>query len=123
MAGDMIRCMNSFFLPAAAKVGEAIWQPATDVYRTRAGWLIKFDLAGVRPEDMRVVVRGCRLRVEGVRRDLCLEEGCRHYLMEITYSPFERELTLPDDIEHYHLALEHRHGMLLVRIQGETESR
>ena len=25
------------------------WQPSTDIYRTQQGWLVKLDLAGVRP--------------------------------------------------------------------------
>src|SRR5262245_42399710 len=85
-----IRFTPSFFLPAAAGAGGGAWQPATDVYRTRDGWLVKFDLAGVRPEDIHVTVSGRELTVVGVRRDFCLDEGCYHYTMEITYSRFER---------------------------------
>ena len=51
---------------------------------------MKFDLAGVRPEDVMVTVRGRRVSVSGVRRDLMVEEGCSYYSMEISYNRFER---------------------------------
>ena len=30
------------------------WQPSADVYRTKDGWLVKFDLAGVQIGDVTV---------------------------------------------------------------------
>jgi HSP20 family protein len=122
MPGDLIHLTHAFFLPVAGTVGE-VWQPATDVYRTPQGWLVKLDLAGVRPEDIRWSVSGSCLTIEGVRRDWCQEEGCCHYAMEISYSSFQRRLTLPDDLQGANVSVEYRHGMLLVRIQLESQSR
>jgi HSP20 family protein len=123
MAQDLIRFMQSLFLPAAQAAGGAAWQPPADVYRTRDGWLVKLDLAGVRPEDVEVTASGDQLTVRGVRRDWCLEEGCCHYQLEIAYSRFERSVTLPADLEHADLHAEHRQGMLLVQIRPEGRSR
>jgi HSP20 family protein len=95
------------------------WQPSADIYRTTTGWLIKFDLAGVLPEDVDVSLRDNRLSVRGIRRDWCLEESCHCLQMEISYSHFERHITLPTDPEHARVSAEHRHGMLLVRIALE----
>jgi HSP20 family protein len=97
-----------------------VWQPSADVYRTSTGWLVKFDVAGVRPEDVEVEVRGNCLTVRGNRRDWVLEETCHCYQMEIAYSHFERGITLPASLEHAVVTAEHRHGMLLVRIQMEA---
>jgi HSP20 family protein len=97
------------------------WQPNTDFYRTTKGWLIKCDLAGVRPEDVEVTLSGNRLSVRGIRRDSCLEEGCHCYQMEIAYSQFERHITLPTNLERARIDAEHRHGMLLVRISLEDD--
>src|SRR5205807_35666 len=58
MASDLVRFMHALFLPAAASLHGPGWQPSADVYRTRDGWLVKFDLACVRPEDTQVVVDG-----------------------------------------------------------------
>jgi HSP20 family protein len=94
----------------------ALWQPSADVYRTRDGWLLKFDLAGVRPEDVMVAVRGRRVSVSGVRRDLMLEEGFSYYSMEISYNRFERSIEMPADLEHAQVMIEARNGLLLVRM-------
>jgi len=121
MSRDIIRLMHALFWPTAGILREMSWQPSVDVYRTRSGWLVKFDLAGVRPEDVVLKAQGSRLLVQGRRRDCSLEEGCRHYRMEIAYSQFERSLELPCNLQHATLATDYRDGMLLVSIQPETE--
>jgi HSP20 family protein len=95
------------------------WEPSADVYRTRNGWLLKFDLAGVRPEDVTVSIKGRRVSVSGVRRDLMVEEGCSYYSMEISYNRFERSLEMPADLENARVQLEARNGLLLVRMITE----
>jgi HSP20 family protein len=105
--------------PGLADLPNPGWRPNVDVYRTPAGWLIKVDIAGVRPDEVEVSVQGNRLSVQGIRRDWCLEEGCCCYQMEISYSRFERQITLPADIQNTRIDAEHRDGMLLVRIHQE----
>lgn len=116
MSEDFIRVMHALFLPAAESRFESPWNPAADVYRGRNGWLVKFELAGVRPEDLELTVLGNCLTLRGVRRDCTALEGCRYYQMEIAYSPFERSLTLPCDLGRADVTSEYRDGMLLVRI-------
>jgi HSP20 family protein len=121
MSRDLIRLMQSFFPPDEA-ANPTAWRPAVDVYRTPRGWLLKFDLAGVRPEDVALTVHGCRVTIRGVRRDLLTEEGCRYYRMEITYNHFERSVELPCDVEPASVATDYRHGMLLVHLITEGKS-
>jgi HSP20 family protein len=123
MAQDLIRFMQSLFPPAGKPGSTGVWQPPADIYRTRRGWLVKLDLAGVRPEDVQVTVHGDCLTVRGIRRDCSLEEGCRHYQMEIAYSTFERSLTLPVNLDRARVEAEHRQGMLLIHIRPEAEQR
>ena len=98
--------------------------PRADVYRTPSGWVVKFDLAGVRPQDVTVEARGTRLRVSGVRRDRFVERGYRHHSMEISYSSFERTLQLPCDCdeEHASISTELQEGMLVVTIETKKKS-
>jgi HSP20 family protein len=118
---DLIRLMQSLFLPAADSYRDVTWQPPMDLYRTRTGWLLKLDLAGVRPDDIRVTVQGRRLSIRGMRRDWVREEECSCYQMEIAYSRFERTLELPCNLERARIETEYHYGLLLVRIQTETE--
>ncbi len=120
MSRDLIRLMQSFF-PPGKTIGETAWRPPVDVYRTPKGWLLKFDLAGVRPEEVSLKVEGCRVTIRGVRRDWLTEEGCSYYRMEITYNHFERVVELPCDVEPASVATDYRHGMLLVHLNLEAD--
>ena len=92
------------------------WQPAVDVYRCDVGWVIKVDLSGVRPGDVRVLVRDGRLVIAGQRRDWMTEAGWQHYTLEITYNRFRRSIELPCQLEDASVHTEYRHGMLIVRL-------
>ncbi|HXK62265.1 MAG TPA: Hsp20/alpha crystallin family protein [Acidobacteriota bacterium] len=102
-------------------ISETEWQPRADVYSTPTGWALKFDLAGVRPEDVKVEVQDMFLRVSGVRRDWIIERGWRHQSMEIAYSRFERVFQLPCDPTTCRVSIERQEGMLVVRIDDERK--
>lgn len=95
---------------------EACWHPPVDIYRAGAAWLVKFDLAGVRKEDIQVVLDGNRLTVRGVRRDMTILDGQRAYSMEIAYNQFERTVEFPTNIESGRFASDYRDGMFLLTI-------
>lgn len=119
MADDLIRLMHGLFMPAARTLQEATWHPPADVYQTPDGWLVKFDLAGIRPEDITVSVAGPRLTIKGTRRDECRQQDYHCYRMEIAYSSFERSLDFPCNLERTQLSTEYRQGMLLICIRTE----
>ena len=102
----------------------APWQPSADVYRTKDGWLVKFDLAGVHVADVAVTLRGRRLAISGFRRDSFVEEGASHYSMEISYNRFERSLMMPANLENARVTIAAREGLLLVRMitEGKEEN-
>jgi HSP20 family protein len=115
--------MPVVFAAASHIVTETYWRPFADIYRTRTGWLIKYDLAGVRPDDIEVAVQGSEITVSGLRRDWKLEEGCMHYSMEISYNRFERTVELPCEVEGAEIEMECREGILLVRLTCQGEQR
>ena len=90
------------------------WVPPVDVYRTSQGWILKFDLAGVQVQDVRITVRGRRVTVEGVRRDSIVEEGWSYYALEISYDRFERTIEMPSCLDDARVSVESRDGILLV---------
>jgi HSP20 family protein len=118
MATDEVRFPHVLFL-SAAKAPEPAWQPKADVYRVPDGWLVKLELAGVDPDDVRVATRGNVLCVQGTRRDARLNECIDCHRLEIEYSRFERMLELPGLRESAGVDASYRDGMLLIRIQTE----
>jgi HSP20 family protein len=118
MATDEVRSKRVLFLPAATAT-EPPWQPRADVYRMPDGWLVKLELAGIDPGDVRVATRGDRLWVQGTRRDARLQ-GCECcHRLEIEYSRFERLLELPGLSESSEVVASYRDGMLSIRIMTE----
>jgi len=114
--------MSLFFISAEAGTAMA-WRPSADVYRTPDGWVVKMELAGVRPEDVNVTMSGSELFVSGVRRDRFVEEGWSHHSMEITYSRFERAIELPCNLDRAAISIEFHDGLLLARVvtnRGES---
>ena len=73
------------------------WQPAADVFETASEVVVRFEVAGVSGEDLRVNVEGSVLRLRGVRRAPSPSAPI-HQLqqMEISFGPFEREIAILD---------------------------
>lgn len=110
------RSLSLFVLHTSLPQATTTWQPPVDLYRTRDGWVIKLELAGVRLQDMAITVRGSQLRVEGVRRDWLIEADWRQQALEIAYNRFERTITLPCDLGPARITVEYREGMVLLRV-------
>jgi len=108
---------SCLFRPPAEDRG---WQPLLDIYELKDGWLLKADLAGVRPDEVSITLTGRTVTLRGHRRDWAVEEGCAHYRMEIAYSSFERSVELPTDPGRAQVQTDYRDGMLLVRIRREN---
>lgn len=93
-----------------------LWCPAADVYRTRDGWLVKVDLAGVCPEDLQITLTDKVLELKGLRRDSSYAEGISYQQLEITYSRFEKRIQFPSSIEKATLDRDYRDGLLVLRL-------
>jgi HSP20 family protein len=119
MLQDKVHWSHILFLRVARPPSTSGWQPPADVYRTPTGWFIKLELAGVRPDEVHLAVRGQTLLVEGTRRDESSRQNMDCHVMEITYCRFERVLTLPGLSNRAEVAASHRDGMLLVEIMTE----
>lgn len=74
---------------------ERRWCPAADIIEVADGWLVKVELAGVRPDEVQITVQDRALHIEGTRRDAVYAEAVSYYQMEITYSRFHKTLTFP----------------------------
>ena len=98
-----------------------LWCPAADVYRTNDGWLVKVDLAGIRPADIEITIDGPLLRISGLRRDATCGEGISHYQLEITYSRFEKMIQFPRSIEHASIERDYSDGLLILQLHEEQQ--
>lgn len=117
--GALDETSSSLFMPSDSGLKQTPWRPQADVYRTRRGWAVKFDLAGVRPQDVELKCKGTSLTIEGSRSDCLMEKGLKQYQLEIEYSRFERTLQIPCNVERARISKEFQHGMLIVFLHTE----
>lgn len=92
------------------------WQPSADVFETAREIRVRFEVAGVRGQDLKVNVEGAVLRLRGVRRTPPSEAIERLQQMEISFGPFEREITLEASFDPEAVRARLEDGLLEVRI-------
>ncbi|HEY6333756.1 MAG TPA: Hsp20/alpha crystallin family protein [Blastocatellia bacterium] len=120
----MAKSVKVFMLPSLGESGYRrlsgpLWEPAADIYRTPEGWKIKFDLAGIRPDDIEVLVADNKLIVRGLRRDSFITKGWSYHQLEITYSRFERVLSIPCELAGSRIRSEYKDGWLVIHLESK----
>jgi HSP20 family protein len=92
------------------------FRPAMDVFEAEDAFVVQVDLAGVRPDDLRLVVDGEYLQISGSREPSPGRSTRRHLQMEIPWGRFERvaRVRAPFDADRVTAQLEA--GVLTVRL-------
>lgn len=90
----------------------ATFTPAADVIRADDKWTVSMAIPGVDPNKVEINVVGRTLRVYGERTFKGYGDGVEPILAEISYGRFEREFTVPEEIDSEKVQANYRHGML-----------
>ena len=105
---------------------ETYWVPNTDVYVCEQGLVIKVELAGMRREDLELVVESNRIRISGQRPDGCRSAKCKFLVMEINYGAFETVIELPNGYDLSQARAAYQNGFLRIDVPvqgGKTQER
>ena len=92
------------------------YRPQVDVFRSEEPPLltVQIELAGVDPDDVQLVASPQALLIAGERRR---PKDCGHYQqMEMDYGPFQRQITLDEDIDPEDAVATYERGILTVRL-------
>jgi HSP20 family protein len=106
---DLDSIFNRVFSDTIHPQGVDAFTPAADVRRDGETWRVALALPGISPDKVDIEIVGRTLRVRGER---AAEEKTAPILSEITCGRFEREFTLPEEIDAKHVQATYRHGML-----------
>jgi HSP20 family protein len=92
------------------------YRPEVDVYRTDdpAGLTVVVELPGVDPSNVQVVASPRALLIAGERNRP--KESGHYQQMEIDYGPFQRQVTLDEDIDPDSATATYERGLLTVRL-------
>ncbi|TML27135.1 MAG: Hsp20/alpha crystallin family protein [Actinobacteria bacterium] len=92
------------------------YRPEVDVYRSEDPPMltVQVELPGVDPDDVQLVASPQALLIAGERRR---PKGGGHYQqMEIEYGPFQRQITLAENVDPEEATATYDRGMLTVRL-------
>jgi HSP20 family protein len=92
------------------------FRPQVDVFRSDDPPVltVQIELAGVDPEDVQLIASPRALLIAGERRR---PKDCGHYQqMELDYGPFQRQITLSEDIDPEQAVATYERGVLTVRL-------
>ena len=92
------------------------YRPEVDVYRTEdpSSLTVVVELPGVDPKKVQVVASPKALLIAGERTR---PKDCGHYQqMEMDYGPFQRQITLDEDIDPEDAVATYERGILTVRL-------
>jgi HSP20 family protein len=95
---------------------ETHWAPNTDVYVTETGLVIKVELAGMRKEDLQLVIEGNKVKINGHRPDGCRAPKCKFLVMEINYGAFETIIELPEGYSLSRAKAAYQNGFLRIDV-------
>jgi HSP20 family protein len=92
------------------------YRPEVDVFRSDdpPALTVQVELPGVEPEDVQLIASPRGLLLAGERRRP--KDGGHYQQMEIDYGPFQRQITLAEDIDPEQATATYERGMLTVRL-------
>jgi HSP20 family protein len=78
---------------------DGVWAPSVDVYENEREVVVEVELPGVLKEDVVIVLRGGRLEVKGLKKDLpSAGAGARYHRLEREYGTFRRVVHIPASV-------------------------
>ncbi|MCD6386102.1 Hsp20/alpha crystallin family protein [Candidatus Sumerlaeota bacterium] len=112
---EVIRSFFSISRPTFS-IADRPWDPPTDVYETKDNLVIKMEIAGVRQEDLDIILNDDTLIVRGRRDEEVTSEKENYHLMEIHYGRFERIFVLPNAIIPGKITASYEKGFLIISV-------
>ena len=93
-----------------------LWHPPTDVLETPSEILVLCELAGIKRDEIAIILDKNYLIIKGERNETLIPTEAIYHNLEIFYGPFERVLRLPNDVNVTAVKASYKDGFLLVRL-------
>jgi len=93
---------------------QAVWTPTIEVRETNGNYVVRADLPGLTPEDVKVEVTDAGLVIEGERKFEREEDESGEHRSEIQYGYFARVIPLRSNLDQVNARIEN--GVLAIAI-------
>ena len=97
------------------------FSPPMDVYETEDHLVVVMEVAGMRPEDIRVTFDREVLSIRGTRVEPSSSPKTRLHQMEIDYGKFQRTLQIPFPLKTDEFKATYRQGFLVIAVPKVKE--
>ena len=102
---------------------ERVWTPAIDVVRDNGNLVVRADLPGIKPEEVKIEVEDDILTVSGEHEERT-EQKDKHYVRrERRYGSFSRSMALPPGVEASKIKATTHDGVVEVTIPLPKEAK
>ena len=92
------------------------WLPDVDIEQKKNMYLVRADIPGVAPEDIKVSMDNGNLIIEGKRENKVLDNRENYRCVERSYGSFYRSFNLPDATDAKTIEAHSRNGVLEVSV-------
>lgn len=103
--------------------GRRAWMPAIDLVRDDGNLVLKADMPGIRPEEVKIEVEDGVLTVSGEHDESTEEKGDNYLRRERRFGSFSRSVALPAGVDAGDIQATTHDGVLEVRIPLPQESK
>lgn len=99
------------------------FSPAVDIYQDKNNVIVETPLAGVKPEDVDIVIENDILRISGKTEEKKEIKKEDYYRRELRQGSFSRSVFLPVAVKIDGVSAESSNGMLKITIPKAEESK
>lgn len=103
------------------QVRSSVWSPPTDMYDTEQAYIVRVEIAGMRDQDIDVVVDNNILTISGNRTDI--PERRAYHQMEIRFGKFSTAVALPEAVGVDDAVAEYKDGFLTVTLPKSNRNK
>ena len=100
---------------------ERSWMPAVDIIDTPAAYVLKVELAGMRPEDVHIELEDDVLTIRGERNQEEKLDTEQYESTEWHYGAFQRSISLPRSVKRDAIEATYENGVVEVRVPKAAE--
>jgi len=97
------------------------WMPAVDIIETSAAYVLKVELAGMRPEDVHIELEDDVLTIKGERHQEEKLDTEQYQSTEWHYGAFQRSISLPRSVKREAIEATYENGVVEVRVPKAAE--
>lgn len=113
------RFMDDWPLPAVFNKG---WAPMADISETKDKLIVKAELPGLDPEDIKLSLTGNLLTIQGEKKKEKEEKDEQHYSLERYSGEFQRSFRLPVEVLEDKVDAKFDKGVLTITMPKATKT-